>query len=92
MLTVFDPFARIALHERVDRLSPEHDRRWGSMHVEQMVCHAADQLRVAPLDVFLGRKASAAGVTAPRPAIGAVVRLALEMPAVMGPQDRLTGT
>ena len=64
MSTVFDPSARAALHERVDRLSPVQDRQWGSMQVEQMVCHTADQLRVAlgdiesrpgPLGIRLGK-------------------------------------
>ena len=51
MLTVFDPSAREAIHERVDRLSPEQTRQWGSMQADQMVCHAADQLRVALGDI-----------------------------------------
>jgi hypothetical protein len=43
--------ARAALHARVDRLDAEHAAHWGEMHAHQMVCHAADQLRVALGDV-----------------------------------------
>ena len=35
------------MHARLDRLSPESDPRWGTMSSEQMICHAADHLRVA---------------------------------------------
>ena len=38
---------RGSIHARIDRLSPESIRRWGTMAAREMVCHAADQLRVA---------------------------------------------
>ena len=40
-----------AIHIRIDQLSPESVRQWGTMPVTQMVCHVADQLRVAIGDI-----------------------------------------
>ena len=45
--TLFGQSARAAIHARIDRLSPESIRRWGTMTAREMVCHDADQLRVA---------------------------------------------
>ena len=45
--TLFGRSARAAIHERIDRLSPERVGQWGTMAAREMVCHAADQLRVA---------------------------------------------
>ena len=39
--------AEAAIHARIDRLSPESIRKWGTTSAGEMVCHAADQLRVA---------------------------------------------
>ena len=36
-----------AIHARIDRLSPESVREWGTMSASEMICHVADQLRVA---------------------------------------------
>lgn len=41
------PTAQAAIHLRIDRLSPESVPRWGTMSAREMVCHVADQLRVA---------------------------------------------
>ena len=51
MRTLFDPDTRSSVHDRIDRLKPESERRWGKMHAPQMVCHVADQLRVALGDI-----------------------------------------
>ncbi|MYA64778.1 MAG: hypothetical protein F4139_13180 [Gemmatimonadetes bacterium] len=45
--TLFSRSARARIHARIDRLSPESDPVWGTMSAGQMVCHAADHLRVA---------------------------------------------
>ena len=47
MKTLFDADARSSIRRRVDRLEPDSARQWGKMHAAQMVCHVADQLRVA---------------------------------------------
>ena len=33
--------------ERIDRLTPDHKPLFGKMNVNQMVCHCADQVRMA---------------------------------------------
>ena len=45
------PAVEEAIHARIDRLSPESVRKWGTMSASKMVCHAADQLRVALGDI-----------------------------------------
>ena len=32
---------------RINQLTPESQRQWGKMNVTQMLCHTADQLRLA---------------------------------------------
>ena len=49
--TLFSRSARTAIHIRIDQLSLENSRQWGTMSVRQMVCHVADQLRVANGDI-----------------------------------------
>lgn len=39
------------LIERVEALQPDAEREWGTMDAHRMICHAADQLRVALGDV-----------------------------------------
>ncbi len=39
--------ARARIHTRIDRLSPESLPIWGALSAGRMVCHVADQLRVA---------------------------------------------
>lgn len=38
---------RRAIVERIERLTPQHERLWGTMTVHQMLCHCTDQLRMA---------------------------------------------
>ena len=38
---------REAMLRRLERLTPQHQRRWGKMTVHQMLCHISDQMRVA---------------------------------------------
>ena len=47
MPTLFDPSARGAMHARVDGLAAGRVPHWGEMDARRMVCHVADQLRVA---------------------------------------------
>ncbi len=46
MKSLWEPTARQELVARIMRLTPESTGRWGKMEVTQMVCHAADQLRM----------------------------------------------
>ena len=39
------------IHDRIDRMEPESVPRWGTISASEMICHAADQLRVALGDV-----------------------------------------
>ena len=47
MKNIFKDAHRHKLAERVQRLTPEAERRWGTMTAGQMVCHIGDQIRVA---------------------------------------------
>lgn len=47
MKTLFVASDREAIHARLAKLQPESTAAWGRMNVQQMVCHIADQLRVA---------------------------------------------
>lgn len=47
MSTVFDPDDRATLKRRVERLTPTTSPRWGRMTARQMLCHTADQVRMA---------------------------------------------
>ena len=47
MKTLFDPGTRSSINDRIDRLEPNSVGLWGSMPAGQMVCHVADQLRLA---------------------------------------------
>ena len=49
--TIFSRPARAAIHARIDRLSPDDVGQWGTMTARRMVCHIADQLRVALGDI-----------------------------------------
>ena len=51
MPTLFNASTRDAIQARVDCLDAEQPARWGKMHTHQMVCHVADQLRVALGDI-----------------------------------------
>ena len=45
--SMFDASTRERFQRRIDRLSPDGERQWGRMSVNQMVCHLSDQLRLA---------------------------------------------
>ena len=45
--SMFYTATRELFQGRIDRLTPDSQRRWGTMSVEQMVCHLSDQLRLA---------------------------------------------
>ena len=47
MKNIFKDVHRHKLTERVQRLTPEAERRWGTMSTGQMICHIGDQIRVA---------------------------------------------
>jgi|HubBroStandDraft_3_1064219.scaffolds.fasta_scaffold26993_4 hypothetical protein len=47
MPTLFAADARAELKRRLASLTPEARAQWGRMNAPQMVCHVADQLRVA---------------------------------------------
>ena len=54
--TLFSGAARAGIHARVDRLSPDSAPLWGTMRATQLVCHVADQLRVALGDIEARRR------------------------------------
>jgi hypothetical protein len=45
--TLFDPVSRSRIVERLDRLTPEHQPRWGRMTSHQLICHLAQALRMS---------------------------------------------
>jgi hypothetical protein len=47
MPTLLDPTARAVVVQRLRSVSESSERRWGTMTAPQMLCHIADQLRVA---------------------------------------------
>lgn len=47
MKTLFDPGDRQDFAQRVGRLRPDAQRRWGTMSAAKMICHVGDQLRTA---------------------------------------------
>jgi hypothetical protein len=47
MRSVFEATDRDSLSRRLHTLHPEQPARWGRMDVRQMLCHIADQMRVA---------------------------------------------
>jgi len=55
MKTLFDPVYRSRIVERLERLTPEHQPRWGSMTSHQVICHLATALRLALASKCPGR-------------------------------------
>ncbi len=47
MKSLFNEADRRNILDRLGRLTPESPRRWGTMAVDKMLCHCADQIRVA---------------------------------------------
>jgi hypothetical protein len=53
--TLFDPAQRSRIVERIERLTPEHQPKWGSMTTHQVICHLATALRLALASECPGR-------------------------------------
>ncbi|MEA2064543.1 MAG: DUF1569 domain-containing protein [Gemmatimonadota bacterium] len=51
MKTILDSSTRQQLLNRLDRVAPHSERKWGAMTAHRMVCHLGDQLRVALGDI-----------------------------------------
>lgn len=47
MSTLFDSRQRADLQVRLNRISPQAERQWGTMSAGQMICHLCDHLSVA---------------------------------------------
>ena len=47
MPSLFNAQDRQALAARIHRLTPDAERRWGTMSASKMICHVGDQLRIA---------------------------------------------
>lgn len=45
--TLANTAARVVIRDRVTRLTPQSQRRWGRMTAHQMVCHLSDGFRMA---------------------------------------------
>lgn len=45
--TIFDSAHRDELLDRLNRLTPDAEARWGQMTAPRMICHLSDSLRVA---------------------------------------------
>jgi len=52
MATLADPNACAALRDRIAKLDPNADRKWGRMSAHQMICHLSDSFRVATGDKY----------------------------------------
>ena len=55
MKSLWDKTARTEIAERVRTLTPNSPRQWGRMDPHQMLCHTADQLRMAVGDISTGQ-------------------------------------
>lgn len=51
MKTLWDEAARQDLRQRLGRLTPASNRRWGSMSAPQMLAHLVDAMRMAVGDI-----------------------------------------
>ena len=51
MKTLFSEEERTAFARRIDLLQPDSPGQWGKMDAAHMICHVADQLRVALGDI-----------------------------------------
>ena len=47
MASMFNRDTRDRFRKRVYQLTPAHERRWGTMSSQKMICHLGDQLRLA---------------------------------------------
>lgn len=55
MKSLWDETLRTEIADRVRRLTPHSPREWGRMNPHQMLCHTADQLRMAVGDITTGQ-------------------------------------
>jgi len=44
---MFDAATRLRFQRRIETLTPQSERRWGTLSPERMVCHLSDQVRLA---------------------------------------------
>jgi hypothetical protein len=58
MPTLLDPADRTTILERLRRVTPETVPAWGRLTAPRLLCHLADQLRVALGDVSITRRDS----------------------------------
>ena len=47
MKTILNPPDLLAIRQRIASLTPNSQRQWGMMTVDQMLCHTTDQIRLA---------------------------------------------
>ena len=47
MPSMFDRVTRERFRKRIWKLSPQSERRWGTMSSSKMICHLGDQVRLA---------------------------------------------
>lgn len=45
MASIFTPARHAELVQRLDRLTPDHTRRWGRMSPHQAICHLSDSFK-----------------------------------------------
>jgi hypothetical protein len=60
MKNLYDPSSLQEMLERIERITPQNQRRWGSMDVAQMLAHCGNAMEMAmgkinPPRVFIGR-------------------------------------
>ena len=60
--SMFHDATRERFQRRIDRLTPDSERQWGKMSVDQMVCHLSDQLRLALGELSAGASVPAIAV------------------------------
>lgn len=59
--SLFDPNDRRQVVGRIQALTPDSQRQWGTMELPKALCHMADQLRLALGEIEIARKPSAMG-------------------------------
>ena len=47
MPSMFDAATRLRFQRRIETLTPQSERLWGTLSPERMVCHLSDQVRLA---------------------------------------------
>ena len=54
--TMFDSAARLALQERLSRLTPDTQARWGKFSAPLMICHLIEGMRMTYGDLVIPQK------------------------------------